>query len=115
MARFRSRVGRAEGDHLKLGVISAKGRNGTAELLKIIANETNDCVPAAAQFSLDVLARQYATTTAEIGVIEKRIHAWHRSGEESQRLEEIPGIGPIVRQLWLRKLVTGKHSRPDAT
>ena len=84
------------GHKAELGVISAKGRNGTAELLKIIANETNDRVPAAAQFSLDVLARQYATTTAEIGVIEKRIYAWHRSCEESQRLEEIPGIGPIV-------------------
>ena len=84
------------GHMAELGVISAKGRNGTAELLKIIANKTNDCIPAAAQFSLDVLARQYAATTAEIGVIEKRIHAWHRSCEESQRLEEIPGIGPIV-------------------
>ena len=84
------------GHMAELGVISAKGRNGTAELLKIIANETNDCIPAAAQFSLDVLARQYAATTAEIGVIEKRIHAWHRSCEESRRLEEIPGIGPIA-------------------
>ena len=28
--------------------------------------------------------------------IEKRIHAWHRSSEESRRLEEIPGVGPIV-------------------
>ena len=35
-------------------------------------------------------------TTAEIGAIEKRIHAWHRSCEESRRLEEIPGVGPIV-------------------
>jgi transposase len=43
-----------------------------------------------------VLARQYAATAAEIGVIEKRIHAWHRSCEESRRLEEIPGVGPIV-------------------
>ncbi len=34
--------------------------------------------------------------TAEIGAIEKHIHAWHRSCEESRRLEEIPGIGPIV-------------------
>ncbi len=55
------------GHMAELGVISAKGRNGTAELLKIIANKTNDCIPAAAQFSLDVLARQYAATTAEIG------------------------------------------------
>ena len=28
--------------------------------------------------------------------IDKRIHAWHRSCEASRRLEEIPGIGPIV-------------------
>ena len=53
------------GHMAELGIISAKGRNGTAELLKIVA-------------------------------IEKRIHAWHRSSEESQRLEEIPGVGPIV-------------------
>jgi transposase len=97
LVRQRTMLSNAIRGHMaELGVISAKGRNGTAELLKIIANKTNDCIPAAAQFSLDVLARQYAATTAEIGVIEKRIHAWHRSCEESQRLEEIPGIGPIV-------------------
>jgi hypothetical protein len=73
-----------------------RGRNGTAELLKIIANEDNDCIPAAARFSVDVLARQYAAVAAANGVTEKRIHAWHRSCEESRRLEEIPGIGPIV-------------------
>src|SRR6266511_2173035 len=32
----------------------------------------------------------------EIVAIEKRNHAWHRSSEESRRLEEIPGVGPIV-------------------
>ena len=97
LVRQRTMLSNAIRGHMaELGVISAKGRNGTAELLKIIANENNDCIPAAARFSLDVLARQYAATTAEIGVIEKRIHAWHRSCEESQRLEEIPGIGPIV-------------------
>jgi transposase len=33
---------------------------------------------------------------AGVSSIDKRIHAWHRSCEESRRLEEIPGIGPIV-------------------
>jgi transposase len=97
LVRQRTMLSNAIRGHMaELGVISAKGRNGTTELLKIIANEDNDCIPAAARFSLDVLARQYAATTAEIGAIEKRIHAWHRSCEESRRLEEIPGIGPIV-------------------
>jgi len=84
------------GHMAELGIISAKGRNGTAELLKIIANEQDDRIPAAARFCLDILARQYAAVRAEIVAIEKRIHAWHRSSEESQRLEEIPGVGPIV-------------------
>jgi transposase len=72
-----------------LGIISAKGRNGTAGLLEIIANEQDDRIPAAARFSLTILARQYATVGAEIAAIEKRIHAWHRSSEESRRLEEM--------------------------
>src|SRR2546430_2961044 len=84
------------GQRAGLGIISAKGRNGTGELLKIIANEQDDRIPEAARFSLDVLARQYAVVRAQIVAIEKRIHAWHRSSEESRRLEEIPGVGPIV-------------------
>src|SRR2546425_7392414 len=84
------------GHMAEFGIISAKGRNGTAELLEIIANEQDDRIPAAARFSLNVLARQYAVVGAEIGASEKRIHAWHRSCEESRRLEEIPGVGPIV-------------------
>ena len=71
------------------------GRVG-GELLKIIANAEDDRVPSAARFSLDVLARQYEAITAEIGAIDNRIHAWHRSCEESRRLEEFPGVGPIV-------------------
>jgi hypothetical protein len=31
----------------ELGIISAKGRNGTAELLEIIADEQDDRIPAA--------------------------------------------------------------------
>src|ERR1043166_6261777 len=84
------------GHMAELGIISAKGRNGTAELLKIIANEQDDRIPEAARFSLAVLARQYAAIRSEIVAIEKRIHAWHRSSEESRRLGEIPGVGPIV-------------------
>src|SRR5215813_4159678 len=82
------------GHMAELGIISAKGRNGTAGLLEIIANEQDGRIPAAARFSLGILARQYTLVRAEIVAIEKRIHAWHRSCEESRRLEEIPGVGP---------------------
>lgn len=97
LVRQRTMLSNAIRGHLaELGIISAKGRNGTAELLAIIANEEDDRIPAAARVSLAVLARQYAAITTEIAVIERHIHAWHRSCEESRRLEEIPGVGPII-------------------
>jgi transposase len=97
LVRQRTMLSNAIRGHLaELGIISAKGRNGTAELFKIIADENDGRIPAAARFSLEVLARQHAAISVEIGALEKRIHAWHRSSEESRRLEQIPGVGPIV-------------------
>ena len=97
LVRQRTMLSNAIRGHMaELGIISAKGRNGTAELLATLTNEQDDRFPMAARFSLDVIARQYAVLTTEIGVIERCIHAWHRSCEESQRLQEIPGVGPIV-------------------
>src|ERR1700758_1196665 len=54
------------GHMAELGIVSAKGRNGTAELLEVIANEEDDRIPAAARLSLAVLARQYAVGRAQI-------------------------------------------------
>ena len=97
LVRQRTMLSNAIRGHMaELGIISAKGRNGTAELLKVIANADDDRIPPIARFCLDLLARQYIAVTAEVAVIDKRIHAWHRSCEDSRRLEEIPGIGPIV-------------------
>jgi transposase len=97
LVRQRTMLSNAIRGHMaELGIISAKGRKGTAELLEIIANADDHRIPAVARLSLDALVRQYTNTTAEIRAIEKHIHAWHRSCEESRRLEEIPGVRPIV-------------------
>jgi transposase len=42
-----------------------------------------------------VLARQYSAIDTEIASIDKNIMVLHRACEASQRLAEIPGIGPI--------------------
>jgi transposase len=97
LVRQRTMLSNAIRGHLaELGVVSAKGRNGTSELLGIIADIVDNRVSPAARDILDVLARQYSAIGAEIGSIDKSILAWHRSCEASRRLEEIPGIGPIV-------------------
>ena len=97
LVRQRTMLSNAIRGHMaELGIISAKGRNGTAELLQIIGNVADDRIPPVARFCLDLLAHQYLTLNAEVSSIDKRIHAWHRSCEASRRLEGIPGIGPIV-------------------
>jgi transposase len=93
LVRQRTMLSNALRGHLaELGIVSAKGRNGTAELLRIIADGR---VSAAACGILKVLARQYGAIGTEIASIDKSIMALHRGCEASRRLAEIPGIGPI--------------------
>ena len=97
LVRQRTMLSNAIRGHLaELGVVSAKGRAGTSELLGIIADAADNRIAPAVRGILDVLARQYSDIGIEIGQIEKSMLAWHRSCEASRRLEEVPGIGPIV-------------------
>jgi transposase len=97
LVRQRTMLSNAIRGHLaELGIVSAKGRNGTRELLEIITNDADRRIPLAARRILKVLAAQYSAIGAEITSIGKSILAWHRACEPSRRLEEIPGIGPIV-------------------
>ena len=97
LVRQRTMLSNAIRGHLsELGIVSAKGRNGTDELLEIIGKDADSRIPLAARSVLKVLAAQYSAIGAEIASISKSILVWHRSCEPSRRLEEIPGIGPIV-------------------
>jgi transposase len=89
LVRQRTMISNALRGHL---AESAKGRNGTAELLRIIADRR---VSPAVCGILEVLARQYSAIGTEIASIDKKIMVLHRACEASQRLAEIPGIGPV--------------------
>jgi transposase len=96
LVRQRTMLSNALRGHLaELGIVSAKGRNGIGQLLGIITDGVDPRV-APARAILDVLARQYSAIGIEIRSIDKSILVLHRSCEASRRLEEIPGIGPIV-------------------
>jgi transposase len=96
LVRQRMMLSNALRGHLaELGIVSAKGRNGTAELLEIIADDVNSRVSPAVRGILEVLARQYGVVGTEIASIDKSIMALHRTCEASRRLAEIPGIGPV--------------------
>ena len=99
MVRQRTMLSNALRGHLaELGIVSAKGRNGTGELLRIIADGAGSRVSAAVRGILDVLARQYGAIGTEIASIDKGIMALHRGCEASRRLEQVPLNPSCIRR-----------------
>src|SRR5437868_9623715 len=111
LVRQRTMLSNAIRGHMaELGIISAKGRNGTAELLQIMGDVADDRIPPVARFCLDLLARQYLSLSAELASIDKRIHAWHRCCEESRRLRKSQALVRSSPRPWLRRSATGAPS-----
>jgi transposase len=79
----------------ELGLVAAQGCDGLKTLLAIVADADDARLPEDARASLSALVAQIASCQAEIGAIERRLHAQHRRSEDSKRLETIPGIGVI--------------------
>ena len=80
----------------EFGIVAGVGRNGVEALLKRIATEQDECIPAAARECLLALAMQLDLVKRQILEADRRVLAWHRSSEISQRLEAIPGVGPLI-------------------
>ena len=86
LVRQRTTLSNALRGHLaELGIVSAKGRHGTAELIRIIADGADSRISAAVRGILDVLARQYSAIGTEIASIDKSIMTLHRACEASRR------------------------------
>jgi transposase len=93
----RTRLINAIRAHLaEFGIVAGVGRNGIAALLELIAGGGDDRVPELARDCLTALAAQLDLATQQIREADRRILAWHRSNEVSQRLAAIPGIGPLT-------------------
>jgi transposase len=97
MVRQRTMLVNAIRAHMaEFGIVVRVGLPQVEALLAVIDDEADDRLPLLARTCLSGLAAQFMSLQAEIGVAEKRIHAWHRASEVSRRLETVPGIGPII-------------------
>jgi transposase len=77
----------------EFGVIAATGKAKIEPLLRRIESEA--MVPETARLMFAELAEDYARLAARIEATEAKLMAWHRQDEQSRRLAEIPGVGPI--------------------
>jgi len=80
----------------EFGIVAPVGRNGVDELLKVIANPSDRRVPEIARTCLAALGAQLRRLKEQILEFDRMIRAWHRSSEMSMRLDECPGVGPVL-------------------
>ena len=80
----------------EFGIVAGVGRNGLDRLLQVIEEGGDERVPSAARDCLLALRDQLVLVKRQILDADRRILAWHRSSELSLRLDEIPGVGPLI-------------------
>jgi len=80
----------------EFGIVARVGRNGVAELLRVVADPTDRRLPDVARACVAALGAQLRMLKAQILEFDRRIMAWHRSNEVSKRLDHVPGIGPAL-------------------
>ena len=61
-----------------------------------IADANDARVPEVARACVAALGVQLRQLKAQILELDRRILAWHRSNETSRRLNQIPGVGPVL-------------------
>ena len=114
LVRQRTMLSNALRGHLaELGIVPAKGRNGTAELLEIIADGADSRVSPAVRGILEVLARQYGVIGTEMASIDKSIMALHRTCEAGGWRRSPVSVRSALPR-WLPRSATGMPFRRGA-
>src|SRR3984893_8883490 len=80
----------------EFGIVAPVGRHGVEELLNVVADPNDKRVPEIARACLSALGVQLRRIKEQILEFDRLIRAWHRSNEISMRLDEAPGVGPLL-------------------
>ena len=80
----------------EFGIVAPVGRKGVEELLRVIADPADKRIPDIARACLGALGTQLQRVKEQLLEFDRMIMAWHRSDETSRRLDEAPGIGPVL-------------------
>jgi transposase len=80
----------------EFGIVAPVGRNGVDQLLGVVADSNDKRLPEVARACVAALGAQLRMQKAQILEFDRMIRVWHRSSEASRRLDEIPGVGPVL-------------------
>ena len=95
--RQRTQIGNAVRAHLaEFGIVAPVGRQGFDRLIAVIADENDARVPSCARSCLAMLVEQYRLVLDHLLETDRAIRTHSRASELGRRLQEIPGVGPLV-------------------
>jgi transposase len=83
----------------EFGIVAPVGRNGVEQLLGVVADSDDKRLPGIARACVAALGAQLQMLKARILEFDRLIMAWHRSNEASKRLDDLPGVGPVLEVL----------------
>jgi transposase len=86
-------VNALRGHAAEMGLVAPKGESGLAKLRAEIAETAS--LPEAARAALQMLGNEVDRIDAQLKEADKRLMAQHKADATSQRLAQIPGVGPI--------------------
>ena len=95
----------------EFGIVAPVGRNGVEELLNVVVDSNEKRLPEIARGCLAALGTQLRSLKAQILEFDRRIMAWHRSNETSKRLDDIPGVGPVLATALVASVANPKAFR----
>ena len=79
----------------EFALVSAQGVRHVSDLFKRAVHAPPTALPDLAKAAMALMAEQLETLEIQIQELNRRLLAWHKQDETSQRLATIPGVGVI--------------------
>ena len=97
LTRQRTQLSNAIRGHLaEFGIVAPVGRQGLDRLIAVIADPDDDRLPSSARSCLAMLVAQYHLVLNHLLETDRAIRTHSRASDLGRRLQEIPGVGPLV-------------------
>lgn len=80
----------------EFGIVIPKGIGHIGRRVPEVLEDADNGLPGMMRELLKVLNEQLGQFDHQVGELEKKIKLWHLANDQSRKLEQIPGIGPLT-------------------
>lgn len=80
----------------EFGLIAPQGLSSLRQRVPQMIEDASNELPGTLRIMIQQLMEHLKALDQQINELQQQIQTWHRSNEVSQRLQQIPGIGPIT-------------------